>query len=185
MHTHRTIAIMSLLLSFLALAAAGHVVSGRIADAQPSADRVVIQVPAKVEIELGDEMHKLGRRMGVLWYAGQAGNTELGMYELHEMLEVINTIVEADPIENGVQLAGVLNGLKQTQLLAVGAALETRDKAAFEAAYQDTVATCNGCHQSIKHAFIKIQVPTAPPAGNRAWDFDNKKALAILTSGER
>jgi len=185
MKANRAIAILSLLLSFCTLAIAGHLLSDRNTDAQESSDRGAVQWPEKQKIMLGDEMHKLGRRMGALWYAGQAGNSELGLYELDEMFEVVETIVDADLVEEGVQLSGVLDALKRTQLVAVGDALERNDKVAFEAAYHDTIATCNGCHQSAQHAFIKIQVPTAPPAGNRAWDFDNKKALALLMSGQR
>jgi len=117
----------------------------------------------------GDQMNSFARRFAGLWFAVHSENTELAEYELHEMHEVIEGIEPLHKVENGVKINGVLEGLENGQLKALGDAIESKDLVAFEKAYHETMRACNDCHTSAGHGFIRIRVPTRPPVANRDY----------------
>ncbi len=47
-----------------------------------------------------------------------------------------------------------------TQISALEKVIEAKDHAKFAAAYDKLTGGCNGCHQTLDHAFIVIQRPT-------------------------
>ena len=119
---------------------------------------------------LGEKMNSFARRFAGLWYAGKAGNTALANYELKEMGEVIKDVQSMDKVENGVLLNGVIGALGNTQLKAVGTALDAKDPVAFERAYRETVKMCNACHVATAHEFIRIDIPERKPVTNRLYE---------------
>jgi len=161
-------------LSFVVALSAAGVVS--IPRAQQDSASMTKEVTEKVEV--GDEMNKIARRMAVVWFAGQADNRELALYELHEIHEVMEKIRDADPVEDGVHLAGVLAALEDTQLAALETAVKTGDRVEFERRYRETTHACNECHRIVNHAFIRIDIPNSPPVSNRRWDYTTKDADA-------
>ena len=150
---------------------------------QPAAP-VAVAPEVEHEIELGDKMFTMARRFSSLWYAGENGNVELGLYELHEMHEVVEEIAEANPIENGVRIAGVLDAVERTQFEAMRKALVAKDPVGFKRAYHDTIEMCNSCHTSTKHTFIKIEVPNAPPMRNRRWDYTGEDVVQAAATSD-
>ena len=119
---------------------------------------------------LGEKMNSFARRFAGLWYAGRSGNTALAQYELKEMGEVIADVQSMDKVENGVRLNGVIGALKNSQLKAIGEALEAKDAVAFELAYRETVQMCNACHKATAHEFIRIDIPDRKPVANRLYE---------------
>ena len=79
-------------------------------------------------------------------------------------------IQELNKIENGVNLNGVLDALRNTQLKELGAAIQSKDPARFEVAYRDTMKMCNACHTSAAHEFIRIGIPERKPVANRIYE---------------
>ena len=51
----------------------------------------------------------------------------------------------------------------------VGAAVEARDKARFETAFDKLTAACNQCHQAANFGFNVVKRPTAPPFTNQEF----------------
>ena len=125
--------------------------------------------PCAASARLGDRMNTIARRFAGVWYAGKSGNVELAEYEIHELEEVIEDIELLRPIENGVDVFSVLQGVANSQLHDLRAALRADDPAAFDLAYETTMAACNSCHNSAGHPFIVITKPNAPPVHNRAF----------------
>ena len=115
-------------------------------------------------------MNSFARRFAGLWYAGRSGNTALAEYELDEMHEVIEGVEALNKIENGVNLNGVLDALRNTQLKELDAAIKSKDTARFEAAYRETMKMCNECHRSSAHEFIRIGIPERKPVANRIYE---------------
>lgn len=171
-------------LSFVAAVSAAGVVAIPAAPPETRPEQAV--AAEQHHVEVGDEMNKIARRMAAVWFAGQAENRELALYELHEIGEVIEKISDANPVENGVHLAGVLEAIEGTQLAALKTAIESGDRSEFELRYRDTVHACNECHRIVDHAFIRIDIPTAPPVSNRRWNYTTKDAdAAILRAAAR
>lgn len=141
------------------------------------------KVPCAAAPELGDRMNVLARRFSAVWFAGKSGNKELAKYELHEMEEVIESIQLLRPIENGVNVAEVLEGVAHSQLEKLEEAVESGDAARFEAAYKDTIVACNSCHRSAAHAFIQITTPSASPVPNRVWRPTDTEVKPVSVSG--
>jgi hypothetical protein len=130
----------------------------------------------------GDRMNSFARRFAGLWFAARSGNTDLARYELAEMHEVIEGIESLNKVENGVNINGVLGALENTQLKALGDALEAGDMVAFDRAYHDTVKTCNACHSSSAHPFIQIKIPEHPPVVNRIYEPVTEEPRAVKVS---
>ncbi len=119
---------------------------------------------------VGSLMSGVQLHFAKLRFAASAGNWELAAFELHEVEENLEKAVLLRPEENGVDLGGVTAAFRQTQLGALKAAAEAGDPAAFDSAYAEAVATCNGCHAATGRPFIVIVEPTAPPVPNQRWE---------------
>jgi hypothetical protein len=119
---------------------------------------------------LGERMNAFARRFAGLWYAGCSDNYELAEYEIHSMKEIVEWIEPLEKVENGVNVNGVLDALRNTQLKAMDDAVEAKDKPAFEAAYRETMKACNACHASSGHPFIRITIPERKPVANRIYE---------------
>jgi len=50
-------------------------------------------------------------------------------------------------------------------LIALSSAIKARDDARFA----DLTHACNSCHEVDRVGFVRIQVPTAPPFGNKSF----------------
>lgn len=111
----------------------------------------------------GALMSEVGSRFERLGRAARARRLELAVFELEEIEEIFEEdLPRAEPPREsaGVNLAGVAQAFAQTDLPQMKAALQTKDRAAFKAAYARAAETCNGCHRTSGHAFI--QIPTEP-----------------------
>jgi len=146
--------------------------------------RKVEKEPCAATPPLGERMNVLARRLAAVWYAGTNGNKALAKYELHEMEEMIESIELLHPIENGVNVANVLEAVAETQLCALGAAVESGDQARFRNAYADTMEACNACHASAGRPFVRIAMPSAPPVPNRLWTPPEEPPRAVIVSDE-
>jgi hypothetical protein len=74
------------------------------------------------------------------------------------------------PEEHGVNLVGLNDAFKQTQLAALRTATQNEDWNTFQSAYTEAVGVCNGCHEETNRPFIVITVPVAPPVPNQQWE---------------
>lgn len=136
-----------------------------------------ILAPPAPQIELGTYMATLARRASTLWFAAKAGNQAAADYEITEMGEVMNQIIAAAPVledVNDVNIAGVLDALRNTHFEKLRGALHSGDPKAFEAEYTAMLGACNDCHQSANRQFIRLKVPERAQITNRDWSAGKK-----------
>ncbi|HBW35401.1 hypothetical protein [Desulfosporosinus sp. BICA1-9] len=106
-------------------------------------------------------MLEYNQRFAALWYAAQAQNWDLAAYEAKEMGGVQAVAENTRP-----KRAEALQAFKKNTLEPLQAVVAKKDKAAFEVAYDKTIASCNTCHAVSDKKYIKIQRPTQVPASN-------------------
>jgi len=113
----------------------------------------------------GELMAEVGRRFERLGRAFRGNRLALAEFELGEIGEVFEEdLPKAEPPREsaGVNLAGVAQAFRETNLPELETALRSKDPAAFKAAYARAAETCNGCHRTSWHAFV--EVPAEPGA---------------------
>jgi len=111
---------------------------------------------------LGEMMALQQMRHLKLWFAGRARNWELAEFqvdELKEGFEDVTKLLGGDTVEKAVG----------AQIEAVEKAIDAKDRNAFATAFDKLTAGCNGCHNSLNHAYIVIQRPTAMPYTNQSF----------------
>ena len=119
---------------------------------------------------LGAVMAHAQMHFAKLYYAAEARNWELARFERVELIERFDTVAALQPQIGTVNLVGVLDAFKQTQLTALQDAIDMKDRGLFREAYRESVAMCNACHQSTGHPYIVITIPTNPPVANQQWE---------------
>ncbi len=147
----------------LAVAMLGAVVAYAQETPKPSAGAA--QVPAgepESGPTLADVMAQQQMRHIKLWFAGHNGNWPLADYELDQIgggFEDITKMLGGDLVDKAVGQA----------LRALQKAVDDKDGGAFAAAFDQLSAGCNGCHQTLDHAFIVIQRPTLLPYSDQRF----------------
>jgi hypothetical protein len=125
--------------------------------------------PAAQGPELGAQMLELQIRHARLWQAGEAQNWMLAQFQLAELRESFAGVVESNGEHAALQparLSEVMPAMTDAPLAQLQAAVDARDKAKFEAAYDALSAGCNACHAAADHAFLVIQRPRTPLLDN-------------------
>lgn len=132
--------------------------------------------------ELGEQMLILQIRHARLWFAGQAQNWLLAAFELQEIKEAFDAVVEQNPehaIFQPQRLADILPAMTKAPVSALRDAIDHGSKAEFEKAYDGLSAACNGCHKVAGNEFLVIQRPLTPLLDNlRTAPAPNKPAPA-------
>jgi len=119
--------------------------------------------------ELGEQMLTLQIRHARLWFAGQAQNWMLAAFELQEIKEAFDAVVEQNAdhaIFQPQRLADILPAMTKAPILALRDAIDHGSKAEFEKTFDGLSAACNGCHKAAGTDFLVIQRPTAPLLDN-------------------
>ena len=119
--------------------------------------------------ELGEQMLILQIRHARLWFAGQAQNWTLAAFELQEIKEAFDAVVEQNAdhaIFQPQRLADILPAMTKAPILALRDAIDHGSKAEFEKTFDGLSAACTGCHKVAGTDFLVIQRPTAPLLDN-------------------
>ena len=119
--------------------------------------------------ELGEQMLGIQIRHARLWFAGQAQNWLLAAFELQEIKEAFDAVVEQNPdhaIFQPQRLADILPALTKAPVTALRDAIDHGSKAEFDKAYDGLSAACSGCHRVAGNDFLLIQRPKAPILDN-------------------
>ena len=119
--------------------------------------------------ELGEQMLTLQIRHARLWFAGEAQNWLLAAFEVQELKEAFDAVVENNPEHATFQpqrLADILPSFTQAPVKALRDAIDHASKAEFEKAYDGLSAACSGCHRAAGNDFLVIQRPQAPLLDN-------------------
>lgn len=114
----------------------------------------------------GALMAEVGQRFERLGRAAVARRFDLAEFERGEIEELFEEdLPKAEPPREsaGVNLAGVADAFRQTNLPDLKTALDAKDPATVKAAYSRAAETCNGCHRASGHAFVEIpRLPGQP-----------------------
>jgi hypothetical protein len=112
---------------------------------------------------LGEIMTLEQMRHAKLWFAGRAGNWPLAAYELDELEEGFADAVTLHPThkDSPVSIAQVVPLMTSAPLVSLRTAIEARDGAGFERAYDTLTTSCNGCHQATNFGFNVVTRPSA------------------------
>lgn len=119
--------------------------------------------------ELGEQMLAIQIRHARLWFAGQAQNWTLAAFELQEIKEAFDAVVEQNPehaIFQPQRLADILPAMTKAPVAALRDAIDHGSKKEFEQAYDGLSAACTACHRAAGNDFLVIQRPTAPILDN-------------------
>jgi len=128
--------------------------------------------------ELGEQMLTIQIRHARLWFAGKAQNWTLAAFELQEIKEAFDAVVEQNPehaIFQPQRLADILPAMTKTPVAALRDAIDHGSKVEFEKAYDGLSAACTGCHRAAGNDFLIIQRPTAPILDNLRTALPAKK----------
>ena len=102
-----------------------------------------------------------------MWFGAQAGNWDLARFEVYRSEETTNAVYVVRP-----KRIATLKPWSEFAFPALIKAIEAKDKAAFEKAYDAAIEGCNGCHAGSSGgplktmAGFKITRPTAPMFSN-------------------
>jgi hypothetical protein len=113
---------------------------------------------------LADLMGRTQLRHFKLWFAGRVRNWDLTAYELELVRGSFEDAARLFPSASLTDMKGV-----ETPLRRLKEAVAARDGGAFDNAFKELTAACNGCHRSSGYGFIHIRVPTASPFSNQTF----------------
>lgn len=110
----------------------------------------------------GAVMADVGRRFELAGRAASARRFELAAYEVDELREALEELPSAElPKEgNTAILLPNADAFQKGAARDLMKAAETKNPKAFEDAFRQAAAACNGCHQASGHGFI--EVPSIP-----------------------
>lgn len=116
----------------------------------------------------GHAMVDVAYHYGNLWFAVRAGNWPLAQFYLNETKAKLRWAVRirpVRPVSGGAQLelGALLDTLEKTSLQELQEAVTAKDRARFEASYQRTLVSCQGCHMASEKGFIRLRVPDRAP----------------------
>ena len=124
---------------------------------------------AEYHPELGDQMLGLQIRHARLWFAGQAQNWTLAAFELQEIKEAFDGVIEHNADHATFQpqrLADVLPQMTKAPIRALRDAIDRGSKAEFEKAFDELSAGCTACHRAAGNDFLVIERPKTPLLDN-------------------
>ncbi|MBI3189734.1 MAG: hypothetical protein HYZ33_03705 [Ignavibacteriales bacterium] len=122
---------------------------------------------------LGEYMSTIQLHTAKLWFSSRATNWNLAEYELDELEETVEASEALHAVKNTVDISAVLQSMRTTQLPLLRQSIENTNLRMFTSAYQQTLAACNGCHQSAGYKFIHIVIPAREPVTNQEWKTNN------------
>ena len=107
---------------------------------------------------LGTVMREYGYRFALAWFAAKAQDWGMAQYQIKEATE-IQEVGEVTRPKN----ADLLKNFEHAYLDKLMTDIQNQDLDAFQADYQNAVQGCNACHNATSHAYVEVNVPTAPP----------------------
>jgi len=93
--------------------------------------------------------------------AGREKNWAYAKYELHELEEALQRVVQVWPRWRGLPLGGMVEAIGKGPMAAVAAAIEAKDADKFAAAMPQLAEGCNACHQAANVGMVVIKTPDA------------------------
>lgn len=104
-----------------------------------------------------------------LWLAGKNQNWELADFYTHELEEVTESLIEGDVIHDDYNLSNLSEAMLLPKIEKVEEAIRQKNEVLFLENYELMISSCNLCHNTTKHNFIKILVPNDSTIWNQKF----------------
>jgi len=121
-------------------------------------------IPGLGEYMMTNQAHHLK-----LWFAGANKNWELADYELDEIVETLEDIVQYQPNFDKKPLSKLIPAYTSKPIEELKLTIRDKNVDKFTKAYDGLTNACNACHQATGHRFILIQRPTTPAYTNQKY----------------
>ncbi len=102
-----------------------------------------------------------------LWLAGTNENWELADFYTHELEEVTEKLVDGNVIHDDYNISNLSEEMLLPKIEKVEEAIRKKDQVLFLENYSLMISSCNLCHKSTRHDFIKITVPNDSSVWNQ------------------
>lgn len=122
------------------------------------------------ELELVIEMSHIQRFAEKLYFAGVNENWELAKFYHHEIEETAEKIIKANIDKEGLNYSLLVSSILNPTLIEVERAIEKNNLEIFNSAYEIMIKSCNGCHTSTNHGYIKIITPEKQTYQNQLFN---------------
>lgn len=106
-------------------------------------------------------------RHAKIMHAGREANWPLARYELHQLQEALDRVVQAWPRWKGLPLGGMVEALGKGPMAAVDQAIDAKDADQFNKSFGQLSDGCNACHQAANVGFVVIKAPEASNFANQ------------------
>ncbi|SNS52769.1 hypothetical protein SAMN05421640_0529 [Ekhidna lutea] len=133
------------------------------------------QKKKKKEVEAYPVLETMGyyqRFSQKLWLAGINKNWELADFYTHELEEVTEHLIEGDVIHDDYNLSNLTVQMLLPKIEKVEEAIRQKDEVLFLDNYKLMISSCNLCHNTTKHNFIKITTPNDSSIWNQNFSLD-------------
>jgi hypothetical protein len=120
-------------------------------------------------------MADVGYHFSNLWFAARAENWPLAEFYHNETKSHLRWAVRAKPIRkdnagNDINLGNILEAFENSQLAELKKSIDSKDRAAFERVYKESLTVCHSCHKASDKPYLRPRVPSAPET--RMINFD-------------
>jgi len=119
--------------------------------------------------ELAKAMSYLQTYSHKLFLAGENENWELSEFYAHEIEETLEEIENGKVVDEGFDISKLVGTMTNSAFEKVEQSIHDQDKKTFADSYKLLVQSCNACHQTTKHQFVKIEVPTNQNPFNQSF----------------
>lgn len=118
--------------------------------------------PEKKEVKEYPVLETMGyyqRFSHKLWLAGKNKNWELADFYTHELEEVTENLIEGDVIHENYNISNLSESMLLPKIEKLEEAIRQQNEVLFLENYELMISSCNLCHNTTKHNFIKITTP--------------------------
>ena len=130
------------------------------------------QKPEKQEVKeypVLETMSYYQRFSHKLWLAGKNQNWELADFYTHELEEVTENLIEDDVIHDDYNLSSLSEQMFLPKIEKVEKAIRQKNEVLFLENYELMISSCNLCHTTTRHNFIRITIPKDSTVWNQSF----------------
>lgn len=120
---------------------------------------------------LGEIMTHQQMRHTKLWFAGEADNWDLANYEIKELREGFDDVLNFHPTHEDSPVApkDAIPRIITVPITNVQGAIQAKNKKMFEETFDELTTGCNNCHNAMNFGFNVVQRPTSNPYSNQVF----------------
>ena len=104
-----------------------------------------------------------------LWLAGINENWELAEFYANELHEVTEELINSNVTHDGQNLSELAESMFEKSVLKIDGAIDKKDQVLFRENYELVIGSCNVCHTTTNHSFIKITIPNDSSLYNQTF----------------